>query len=205
MATTSILAVPGIRHTTPGVLRGLADMADRNGWNADGIAGYISHESGFRANARNPTGAAGLGQFIEPTARHYGTTTDALARMSGEQQLPFIEALFRDLFARGVPSSPVDYIFGPYGREDLVGASDDTVIDRADSSDPAEVRRYNENAGLDAAKKGYITVGDLRGSMRSVLNAAHGHRVMVPPPSSDDGLLLVALLGLVFFGKEFFG
>jgi hypothetical protein len=50
----------------------------------------------FDPAVRNPTsGATGLIQFMDETARGLGTTTDALASLSAEAQLAYVEAHFR--------------------------------------------------------------------------------------------------------------
>lgn len=192
--TDSILAVPGLAAMTPDFLRALADLADRNGWSADGIAAVISHESRFNAQAHTPIPgqtATGLIQFIESTAKKLGTTTAALLGMTAIEQLPFVERFF-DLTLQGrKPQEPDEYILATYGRADLIGKPDSYVIDRKDASDPKEAERYRVNAALDAGQKGYISVGDLRHSVRGTLNAAGGERIDVPPlveaePSSSE-------------------
>jgi Transglycosylase SLT domain len=209
MATTSILAVPGIERVNQTFLGALAALADRNGWDVDGIAGVISHESRFDPAAHNPQPgqtATGLLQFIESTARQLGTTTAALRAMTALQQLPYVEKFFRATLRRA-PGRPEDYLLATFGRADLIGDDDATVVDRADSDDPREAERYRVNSALDAAGKGFITVGDLRSSARASLNAAGGQRVRVTavPVSSSSrssrsssGLELVALILLAW-------
>jgi hypothetical protein len=208
----SVLAVPGIQRVTLRFLAMLVAIAQRNGWNVDGLAAIISHESGFRPDIRNPTPgqtATGLIQFIESTARRLGTTTADLARMTAEQQLPFVEKFFVMTLQGRKPTDPADYILAPYGRPDLQGKPDATVVDRRDSDNAAEAMRYRVNAGLDAAKKGFITAGDLRASLRRTIAAAGGRRVEVPPgalgaPSSGEGgfadLVVVGVLGAAALG-----
>lgn len=193
MATTSILAVPGLGRMTGAFLRALAELADRHGWNADGIAGVISHESRFDPQAHTPIPgqtATGLIQFIEKTAHRLGTTTADLMQMSAIEQLPYVEKFFALTLQGRRPTAPEDFILATYGRADLIGAPDAHVIDRRDSTDPGEAERYRVNAALDHGGKGWIDVGDLRRSMRATLASAHGVRTTVPldeaPPSSDS-------------------
>lgn len=181
MTTTSVLSVPGIGRVDQIFLQTLATIADRHGWDIDGIAGVISHESGFNPAAKNPQPgqtATGLIQFTESTARSLGTSTAALRTMTAVQQLPYVESFFAKTL-HPIPQNPSDYILATYGRSDLIGQSDATVIDRADSPDPREAQRYRVNSALDKAKKGFITVGDLRSSLRSVLAAAGGKRIQI--------------------------
>jgi hypothetical protein len=189
MTTTSVLAVPGIHRVDQTFLRALAAMVDRHGWDIDGVAGVISHESGFNPAAHTPIPgqtATGLLQFIESTARSLGTTTDALRTMSALQQLPYVERFFQRTL-RTVPTQAEDYILATFGRADLVGAPDDTVIDRANADDPREAERYRVNSALDATGKGYITVADLRASARVTLERAGGVRVQIISPGSGGG------------------
>ena len=96
-------------------------IANRSALDIDGIAGVISHESGFRPNAKNPVGTAtGLIQFIESTARSLGTTTAALAKMSAVQQLPYVERYFVNTLGSRRPPAE-DYILATYGRVDAIG------------------------------------------------------------------------------------
>ncbi len=184
---SSILKVPGIEKMTPGFLRTLAYIAEKNGFNVDGIAGVISHESRFNPAAKNPHGSAsGLIQFIESTAEMLGTTTAALRAMTAVAQLIYVERYFQR-FMPVRPTEPAGYILATYGRGDLANAPDETPIDRRDSPDPAERNRYAVNAGLDRAGDGVITVGDLRASMAGVLGAAKGQRIPVPPAEKGDG------------------
>lgn len=181
MTTTSVLAVPGIGKVDGIFLRELGALADRHGWDVDGIAGVISHESGFNPAAKNPQPgqtATGLIQFTEATARSLGTSTAALRAMTGVQQLSYVEGFFAKTL-HPIPQDPADYILATYGRSDLIGQSDATVIDRADSPDPREAQRYRVNSALDKTKKGFITVGDLRSSLWSVLAAAGGKRIQI--------------------------
>lgn len=205
---SSVLAVPGITNVDGAFLRVLAYIAAKNGWNVDGVAAVISHESGFDPHARNPHGTAtGLIQMIESTAESLGTTTAALLGMTAVQQLVYVERFFVTYLHGLRPSNPEDYILVTYGRLDAIGKPDDYVLDRADSDDPAERRRYEWNAALDSEGKGYITAGDLRGSLGGTIRAAGGRRVEVPPkgappgaPGGDGGgfgLLVVGVVGAV--------
>jgi hypothetical protein len=206
VATTSILAVPGIGRVDQGFLNSLAAVADRHNWNADGIAGVISHESGFNAAAHTPIvgqTATGLIQFTEHTANTLGTTTAALRTMSATQQLPYVEAFFAKTLPT-VPADPADYILATYGRSDLIGKDPSVVIDSGSSTDPNEVQRYKLNSALDRANKGYITVGDLRSVMNATFAGANGRRLpIVPeieilssPTKTTQPILLVTIAAL---------
>lgn len=110
----------------------------------------------FLPYIRNPTsGAVGLLQFTgpglsSPTMSKY--TQTKIARMSAVEQ---IKGPVRDYFSqyKGKIKNLGDTymaVFAPIG----LGKPDSTVLYTAPS------REYNQNAGLDTARKGYITRGD---------------------------------------------
>ena len=116
--TVSVLAVPGLAAQSPDFLQTLAAMADRHGWNADGVAAVMSHESGVNPAAVNPgpSHATGLIQFLESTAETLGTTQSALRSMSAVEQLQYVERFFVRMLGSRKPPTAGDYIFAPYGR-----------------------------------------------------------------------------------------
>ena len=187
---------------SPGFLRTLAYIAEKNGFNVDGMAAVMSHESRFnpRARAANST-ATGLIQIIESTAHSLGTTTAALLEMTAVQQLIFVERFYQRYLNGVRPAMPENYLSVGYGRLDAVGKPDGYVLDRRDSEDPREAERYRVNAGLDRAGDGTITAGDLRASIRGVMAAARGDRVEVPPAGDNEGggsvLVAAAVIGVV--------
>jgi hypothetical protein len=211
MTTTSIVSVPGLADQSAEFVRELARIADANGWNADGLAAVMSHESRFNPAAHTPIPgqtATGLIQFIESTAKRLGTTTAELIKMTAVQQLPYVEKFFKLTLGGRKPTLAEDYILATYGRPDATGKPDSFVLDRQSGGSDAESMRYRVNAALDREKKGAITAGDLRRSMSGVIASAHGKRVTVPaapPPSSGTGaalLALIALLALVLWGNK---
>ena len=128
--------------------------ADAPSW----LAAIVDFESGksWSPSTRNPfSRAVGLIQFIEPTARALGTTTDALAAMSFAQQLEYVKRYFAEIAGtRGKIHSLGDMylsVFTPRG----VGMNPSTVLYSAGQAG------YDQNAGLDHGSKGYITVGDV--------------------------------------------
>lgn len=169
----NILAVPGLEKMTPAFVRGLSDLASRNGWDPSGIALIIYSESRFDPAAKNPKGSAsGLIQFIESTAKALGTTTEEIRKMSAEEQLPLIEKYFQMTLKGRVPDRFEDYYFPVLGRTDLMGKPDETVIWTRGSDE------YDGNTGLDRDKDGQITVGDIRAHMDSIAKKAKGYLVV---------------------------
>lgn len=97
------------------------------------------------------SGATGLIQFTKSTATSLGTSTTKLARMSAVEQLDWVEKYFEPY--RGKIHNLGDTymaVFAPIG----IGKSDSTVLYTSPSV------AYNQNAGLDKQRKGYITRGD---------------------------------------------
>lgn len=77
---------------------GIARVAASVGAHPYDLANLIHFESGgtFAPTARNNiSGATGLIQFMPSTARRLGTTTEALARLSAIEQLPWVEKYLR--------------------------------------------------------------------------------------------------------------
>lgn len=69
--------------------------------NPDHLMAVMWSESRLNPRARNPVGGAtGLIQFMPATARHLGTTCDALLHMDAERQLDYVEKYFRPYAAR---------------------------------------------------------------------------------------------------------
>jgi len=106
----------------------------------------------FRPDIRNAagSGATGLIQFMPATARGLGTTTDALAVMTAEQQLEWVLAYFLPYKGRLKTLADVYMaILWPAG----IGKPDEWVLwDQA-----SRPTTYRQNAGLDANKDGRIT------------------------------------------------
>ena len=119
----------------------------------------MAFESGgsFRPAARNAagSGAVGLIQFMPQTAAALGTTTEALAGMTAEDQLDYVRRYFEP--RRGELRTLGDLymaILWPAG----IGKPDSHVL--FDRSDPDHPAHYVQNAGLDLDKDGRITRGE---------------------------------------------
>ena len=119
----------------------------------------MAFESGcsFRADARNAagSGAVGLIQFMPQTAAALGTTSEALAAMTAEEQLDYVRRYFQ-------PNAGKLRSLGDLYMAILwpaaIGLPDDWVL--FDSADPAHPARYVQNAGLDLDRNGRITRGE---------------------------------------------
>lgn len=120
----------------------------------DYLMACIAFESAetFRPDIRNAagSGATGLIQFMSSTAKGLGTTTDALAAMTAEQQLEWVLAYFLPYKGRLHTLADVYMaILWPAG----IGKPDEwTLWDQA-----SRPTTYRQNAGLDMNKDGRIT------------------------------------------------
>ena len=72
-------------------------IASRLGCDPSHLMAAMAFESGetFSPSIRNPSGATGLIQFMPATATVLGTSTGALAGMTAEGQLTFVESYFK--------------------------------------------------------------------------------------------------------------
>ncbi len=121
---------------------------------ASWIMAVMGFETGYTFNPgiKNPgSSATGLIQFTSSTAKSLGTSTTALARMSGVQQLDYVEKYFNQYKGR-INNIGDCYmaVFWPAA----IGKPDSYVI----ATSPSQV--YNANAGLDVNRDGTITRGE---------------------------------------------
>lgn len=120
----------------------------------------------FSPSVRNAagSGAVGLIQFMPQTAATLRTDTDALAAMTAEQQLMYVETYFRP---RAGKLKSLGDVYGAILWPGMIGKTDDTVIfDKADSSHP---RLYLQNHGLDTNHDGKITRGEIVSRVAAML------------------------------------
>jgi hypothetical protein len=181
-APCSIAAVRGVDKTTPNFRAKLIQVSDYIGINPDWLAAVISFESNgtFSSSVRNPTsGATGLIQFTKGTAHSLGTTTDALARMTPEQQLDYVQKYFEPYRGHlGSLCSTYAVVFAGH----CVGASPDTVAYSSPSA------AYEQNSGLDYDRDGVITCREVCSAVQGVLSSARDRRVDSPcTPTSAGG------------------
>lgn len=132
-------------------LRWLADDLDLN---ADALMACIAFETGeaFRADVRNAagSGATGLIQFMPATARNLGTTTEALARMTAEDQINWVWKYFKPFKGRlRTLSDHYMAILLP----SAVGKPEEHALFSGGVA-------YRQNSGLDANRDGKVTKGE---------------------------------------------
>ena len=136
-------------------LRKVEDIETRLRMAPGSLLAVMKFETGgtFDPAERNRagSGATGLIQFMPSTAKSLGTSTEALARMSPEDQLDYVEKYFQ-----------------PYKGK--LGTLDDTymaVLYPKAIGKPEwyplfaqGTKAYEQNAGLDRDKKGIVTKAD---------------------------------------------
>lgn len=189
--SVSLLSFPGLREMSPSFLRSY-DRAMRGlGLNPDFVSGLIFLESRWLPNATNVmarrdqpidpvTGkhgkaivAAGLPQLYWTEAPKFGTTVEAFARMTAEEQLPFLVRIWQAQIAShpGTTWTPENVYMANFIPK-YVNAPDSQVIGAKDSPDAYTRAVYLQNPGLDTGGKGYITAGDMYRRIRGALAAA---------------------------------
>lgn len=142
---------------------GIADMAKDLKMAPKDIEAIIYSESGGNPAAINPkSGAAGLIQFMKKTAKGLSTTTDEIAKMTAEEQLPYVKKYLQNA-KRSAGFSDNDKIDSGtlYALVFLPGYAKNNVLTSAGS------KYYNANKGLDANHDGYITKDDLAYRVKS--------------------------------------
>lgn len=131
------------------------DIARRQNIQANWLMAVMAFETGntFLPYEKNKagSGATGLIQFLPSTAKSLGTTTTKLARMTAVEQLDWVEKYFAQYQGR-IHNLGDTYmaVFAPVG----LGKPDSFTLYTSPSA------AYNQNAGLDTQRKGYITRGD---------------------------------------------
>lgn len=109
------------------------------------------------------SGAIGLIQFMPATARHLGTSTEALATISAEEQLTYVERYFFPYRGRMKNLGDVYMaILWPAG----IGKQDNWVLwDKA-----TRPTTYRQNIGLDVDRNGQIIRAEAISKIQAKLN-----------------------------------
>ena len=123
-------------------------------------------EETFSASIKNPrSGAIGLIQFMPDTAQSLGTTSSALANMTAEAQLTFVQKYLQPF--RGEMRSLSD-VYMTILWPKAVGKPDATVIFSAPSI------QYQQNRSLDVNNDGHITKGEAASLVQNELDKGLG-------------------------------
>ena len=188
----SLLAVPGLASTSLAFRQKLLEICARLGLNPDYLVSVMSFESGhsFSPSKRNPlSNATGLIQFMPATARSYGTTVDALAALTAEQQLDYVERFFQP--HTGKLRSISDHYLAVF-MPALIGRDPSYQV----ACSPSKL--YTQNAGFDRAKTGCYTVGDIVSPVSSIYNSAQSQpRLPVGSALSASNWMKYVALGAV--------
>ncbi len=136
------------------------EIAARHGLRPEWLMTVMQSESRFRTDLPNPTsGAMGLLQFMPDTARGLGTSTQALSRMTGVQQLEYVDRYLAGL-PRGQIRSGADLYLANFYPAAL-GRPDEFVIGLERGE--ARARQVGaQNRPFDLNGDGRITVGEFR-------------------------------------------
>ncbi len=179
-----VLDIAGLRQTSSAFQSALAEMALSIGLDPSYIAAVMKVETGgtFSPSIQNPfTSATGLIQFMPATARAMGTSVDELKRMSAVGQLEYVKRFFRPYLPRIRPHVPGDYYLAVF-MPAYIGRDPDTILFSSGETG------YAQNAGLDRNGDGFITVGDVTGTVDGVVAAA----LTRPPLDVSVGVSTVA-------------
>lgn len=121
-----IQGVKGNANVTDEFIKAVEKMAERLESKPEYFLAAMSFETGgtFSPSIQNGIGATGLIQFLKPTAKGLGTTTDELKKMSAVKQLEYVEKYFAGFKGKvgnviavytailsGSPKKPEDVLF----------------------------------------------------------------------------------------------
>ncbi len=193
MATT-LLNVKGLEKTSPAFRRKVVEIAGRLKLDPNWLTSVMAFESGFNPQAVNKySGATGLIQWVGPTARQFGTSTDELLRMDALEQLDYVEKYFASFGGRIRRLQDAYFaVFCPA----LLGKPLSTIVARKGDSSKGlcgnSGRVYTQNSGFDSGGKGHITVADIATPVTSIYQSAGG----TLPIGAGGGSVPWKLLGL---------
>jgi hypothetical protein len=121
----------------------------------------------FSPSIRNRvSGATGLIQFMPRTAERLGTTTDALAQLTAEQQIDYVQMYMQPYTGR---LNSIEDVYMAILWPAAIGRPNSTVLMSRDSSNAGNRRAYEQNRGLDADNDGNITKGEAAEPVRRKL------------------------------------
>lgn len=143
----------------------VTQIAQSLGANPNDLMAAMAFESGqtFSPKIRNRlSGATGLIQFMPSTAKRYGTTTAALAKMSAVEQLDYVQRYLQPYAGRLNTLSDVYMsILWPAA----VGKGEDYAIFSKGT------KAYAQNKGLDTNHDGKVTKGEAASRVQTRLDA----------------------------------
>jgi hypothetical protein len=138
------------KHVSPRFRQQVSRIAARLGTQSDYLMAVMAFETGESFDPSQTTAsskAVGLIQFMPKTAVELGTSTEALSKMTAEEQLTFVEAYFAPY--RGKLKNLGDIYLAVLWPK-AVGKPDDSVLFTSS-------KQYQANKLLDLNKDGRIT------------------------------------------------
>ena len=148
----------------PDFKKKLEKVANALGVKSSDLMAIMKQESGVNPSIYNKagSGAVGLIQFMPKTAIALGTTTDALAKMDGVQQLDYVYKYFK---MTGVGNGDLGDLYMAVFMPKYVGYPNDTVLGQH-GAPGFSGKVYAQNKGLDRNHDGAITVADVKSSVQ---------------------------------------
>lgn len=147
---------------SPEFLRKVVLISREIGCEPDHLMACMAFETRetFSPSIQNPrSGATGLIQFMPRTAAALGTTTQALSRMSAEDQLDYVGRYFR--WFPGIRTLEDLYMAILWPR--AIGKPDDYLL----FANPSV--QYRQNKGLDSDRDGRVTKWEAAAAVRAKL------------------------------------
>lgn len=176
---SNLVHVPGIEKTSSAFREKVISIAAEIQTDPNFLMAIMSFESAatFSPSIRNAagSGAVGLIQFMPKTAISLGTSTDALAKMTAEEQLDFVRKYFLPFKGRlkTIEDAYMAVLFPV-----AIGKGSAHVLFKKGT------KVYKQNAGLDVNGDGEITVGEAALKVRQRL----GSKTLPQPPPSKSFL-----------------
>ena len=147
------------KNVTPEFKSKVIEISNKLGMDPDDLMAIMAFESGFDPFRSNKTsGATGLIQFMDFTAKDLGTTLEELAKMSAVDQLDYVYEYLKDYTGKMDDiGNAYMAVFMPIG----IGKSGDFALGIKGSTDKVGNTTYgavySQNIGLDTNKDGKIT------------------------------------------------
>lgn len=132
----------------------------------------MAHESGLNTSVINKIGATGLTQFTPATAKGLGTTIDALSKMTGSEQLKYVEKFLKGYVKPGDTAADVAMknflpAFANKPDDFVLGKKDDYETLYTENGVAISKNQMYKDNPLDKDNKGYYTVGDVKNRIRN--------------------------------------
>lgn len=163
------VVIIGSASKEKGFIEAVHALEAKIGVEKNAIIRIMKHESGLSPQARNKsTNATGLIQFMPNTAKGLGTTVDELIKMTGMEQLKYVEKYYKSMIGKAKTIGDLYmFTFIPAAKDKSnnfelgVKGSTSSVFGLNQDS------LYRQNKVFDKTNKGYYTVGDVKDRINS--------------------------------------